>query len=175
MDFMKSIEELSKKVGKTATDTYNTVADKSGKLVEETKMKISISEKQNEIADIYENVGKTVYDMYKTGEDVGKVFTKEAKKIDKIKTDIEEINKKILYNKGLRNCSSCGETISLDSIYCGICGNKQKPLKIKDEKKEENTSEDKKESKENKEKVCPQCGTISQGNEKFCVKCGYKY
>ena len=42
MEFMKKVEEISKKVGDTASNTYNTVADKSGKLIEETKLKISI-------------------------------------------------------------------------------------------------------------------------------------
>ena len=32
-----------------------------------------------------QKMGKTVYDMYKNGEDVGKVFSKECKKIDKYK------------------------------------------------------------------------------------------
>lgn len=172
MDIMKSIEELSKKVGKTATETYNTVADKSGKLVEETKMKISISDKQNEITEIYENIGKAVYEKHKSGVDSYKEFTKDCKKIDKIGSEIEETNKKILFNKGLRTCSSCGEVIDLSDTYCGICGNKQKPVKIKDDKKEEKSTEEKEESKE---KVCPQCGTISQISDKFCVKCGYKY
>ena len=32
MDFKDKVTEISKKAGKVATDTYNTVADKSGKL-----------------------------------------------------------------------------------------------------------------------------------------------
>jgi hypothetical protein len=38
-------------------------------------------------------MGKTVYDMYAQGEDVGKVFTKESKKIDKLNTEIKDMNK----------------------------------------------------------------------------------
>ena len=51
MEFMKKVEELSKKVGDTASSTYNTVADKSGKLIEETKLKIAISDKETDIED----------------------------------------------------------------------------------------------------------------------------
>jgi RNA polymerase subunit RPABC4/transcription elongation factor Spt4 len=170
MEFMKKIEELSKIVGKTATDTYNTVADKSGKIIEDTKTKMAISDKEEEIAEIYANMGKTVYDMYKTGEDVGKVFSKEAKKIDSLKSEITEMNKKILFNKGLRNCSSCGEIIDVESTFCSICGEKQKTVKIKDDKK---TKEQEDETKE--DKVCPQCGLVSSYKNKFCTKCGYKF
>ena len=41
MEFMKKVNEISKAVGKTASETYSTVADKSGKLVEEAKLKIT--------------------------------------------------------------------------------------------------------------------------------------
>ena len=39
MGFKEKVEEIGKKVGDTATNASNTVADKSGKLIEETKMK----------------------------------------------------------------------------------------------------------------------------------------
>ncbi|MEG1705591.1 MAG: zinc ribbon domain-containing protein [Clostridia bacterium] len=171
MDFMKKINEISKRVGDGVADTYKTVADKSGKLFEEVKVKTNISDKENEIQEIYINMGKTVYDMYKSGEDVGKVFTKECKNIDKSYNEIEDMNKKVLYNKNLRKCSNCFEIIDLDSVYCENCGEKQKSFKIKEDKKEEKVD-----GKEEKvERVCPTCGYISEQNAKFCLKCGYKF
>lgn len=170
MEFMKKVTEISKMVGKTATDTYNTVADKSGKFIADTKLKLSISDKETDIEKVFEDMGRTVYDSYKSGEDVGKVFTKECKKIDKMKKEIDEMNKTILYNKGLRTCEKCGEVIPTESTFCANCGQKQKPIKIKEESKEE------KEVVEEKivEKVCPQCGLVCQAGSKFCTKCGYK-
>lgn len=169
MEFMKKIEEISKIVGSTATSTYNTVADKSGKLIEETKLKLAISDKEADIEEIYKEMGKTVYDMYKSGEDVGKVFTKECKKVDKNNTEISDMNTKILYNKGIRVCSTCGEMIPVVSTFCQNCGEKQKPVKIKENKKD-----DKKEEK-NEDKVCPTCGQICESKAKFCAKCGFKF
>ncbi len=173
MEFMKKVEEISRKVGKTASDTYNTVADKSGKIIEETKLKVAINDKETDIEEIYVAIGKTVYEMYKDGEDVGKVFTKEAKKVDKIKSEIEDMNNKILYNKGLRVCQECGEVVSIDSEYCSMCGKNLKKLKLNEEKKDEKAK--KEEKKELKEQVCPQCGVINDGKAKFCSKCGYQF
>ena len=48
---MKKVTEISKKVGDAATETYNTVAEKSGKMFEEAKLKMSISSKEGEIDD----------------------------------------------------------------------------------------------------------------------------
>lgn len=169
MEFMKKVEEISKKVGDTASSTYNTVADKSGKLIEETKLKISISEKQTNIDEIYEEIGKAVYNQYKSEEDVGKEFTKQCKKIDKLNDEINSMNIKILYNKGLRNCSSCGEVIALDSKFCTNCGEKQKAFKLKEDKKVIKKDE------VEVEKVCPECGQVFEPTAKFCNKCGHKF
>ncbi len=169
MEFMKKVEEIGKKVGDTASSTYNTVADKSGKLIQETKLKISISDKEADIDEIYEEIGKAVYEQYKAGEDVGKDYTKLAKKIDKLNEEIEEMNTKILYNKSLRVCASCGEVIPLASKFCTNCGEKQKAVRIKDDKKSS-----KKEEVE-VEKVCPECGEVCDTTAKFCSKCGHKF
>ena len=77
MEFMKKVEEISKKIGETATDTYNVVVDKSGKFIQDTKSKFAIAEKENKIQEIYTGMGRTVYDMYQKGEDVGEVFGEE--------------------------------------------------------------------------------------------------
>ena len=170
MEFMDTETKLSKIVGKTATDTYNTVADKSGKLIEDAKLKISVSDQETDIEKIYDEIGKTVYDLYISGEDVGKVFSKECKKIDKLNNEINDMNKKILYNKGLRICQNCKETIPLESTFCQNCGQKQKPVKFKEEKKEQVVKKE-----EQKEKVCVQCGFVCEAKSKFCPKCGYAF
>ena len=105
MEFMEKVTKISKIVGKTARDTYNTVADKSGKVFEDAKLKLAIADKEADIEKIYEEIGKTVYDSYLAGEDVGKVFTKEAKKIDKISNEIALLISKIIL-------------ILLSLIYC---------------------------------------------------------
>ena len=115
-------------------------------------------------------MGKTVYDMYKNGEDVGKVFSKECKKIDKYNNEIADMNTKILYNKGIRVCATCGEMISVESTFCQNCGEKQRPVKLKVDKKE-----NKKEEEKNEDKICPTCGQICEGKAKFCTKCGYNF
>ena len=168
MEFMKKINQISKVVGKTATDTYNTVADKSGKAIEDAKLKLAIAEKEDEIEEIYKEMGRTVYDSYKSGEDVGKAFTKDSKAVDKKIAEIEEMNKKILFNKSLRVCDKCKEVINLDNTFCPNCGLKQKAVKIKEEKKE------KAEEKKVENKICAQCGLVCDGTSKFCTKCGFE-
>ncbi len=168
MDFMNKITQLSKKVSEGVVDTYKVVADKTGGIVEETKSKMSINDKNSEITDIYESMGKTVYDMYLQKEDVGKVFKAECKKIDNLQKEILDINTRILFNKNLRTCLNCNEVIALDSAFCENCGTKQKKLKL-DEKPKESVKEE-----EEVSNVCPHCGTVCGKDSKFCSKCGYE-
>ena len=168
MEFKQKMTEVSKKVGDVATETYNTVAEKSSKMFEDAKLRMAISSKENDIEEIFIEIGKTVYDDYKSGKDVGKTFTKEAKKIDSLNQEIAEMNTKILYNKKQRVCEKCGKIIPLESTFCSACGAKQKPVKVKEENKNAKKEEP-------KQIVCPECGTISDPDSKFCLKCGREF
>lgn len=168
MEFKQKMTEVSKKVGDVATETYNTVAEKSSKMIEDAKLRMSISSKENDIEEIYIAMGKTVYEDYKEGKNVGKSFTKEAKKIDDLNKEIAEMNTKILYNKNQRICEKCGKIIPLESTFCSSCGTKQKPIKFKEENKNAKKEEP-------KQQVCPECGTISDPDSKFCLKCGREF
>ena len=68
----------------------------------------------------------------------------------------------MLYLRNLRKCTNCGETIELENKYCPICGDKQKSIKIKEEKIEyiEESPMD---------RVCPKCGKIALDEEAFCT------
>ena len=174
MDFMKKITDLSKKAAAGVTDTYKMVSDKTGDIVKETKSKFNISDKKDEVSEIYLNIGKTVYEMYKKDEEVGQIFTKECKKIDKTLKEIKEIEKTILFNKNLRNCNNCSEIIPLESAFCEHCGAKQNKVKIK----EEAITTEKEEIKPEKiavDRVCPECGMVMDISSEFCRKCGHKF
>ncbi|MBR1884340.1 MAG: zinc ribbon domain-containing protein [Clostridia bacterium] len=169
MGFMDKVNTISQKVGDGVVDTYKVIADKSGKMFEGAKIKMAISDKEEEVNNMYTEIGKAVYETYKKGEDVDKDLTKECKKIDKMNNELAEMNKEYLASKDLRECQKCSEIIPLTSAYCEKCGEKQTPLKFK--KKEE-----KKEAENVKvERVCPTCGTICSSDAKFCNKCGYKF
>lgn len=170
MDFMQKVTELSKKVGGVAEKTYMAAKDKSGKIIEETKIKIQVNEKENEINEIFEQIGISVYEMYKSGEDVGNVFLKECKKVEKMHKDISDMEIRGLYLKNLRTCDTCKKIISVDDKFCTICGTKQKMVKMKEDVKKEVKVEEKQVTK-----ACKSCGMVVDIDTKFCSKCGYEF
>jgi len=168
MDFMDKVAELSKKVGEGTEKAYKAVADKSGKIIKETQMRVKANDKESDIEMMYYEMGKTVYDMYKNGEEVGDSFKKTCKKIDKLTKEINEMETHMLYLRNLRKCANCGETIELENKYCPKCGDKQKAVKIKEEKVEDEIEESP------MDRVCPKCGKIALDEEAFCTNCGMK-
>lgn len=165
MDFKDKVKDISKKVSDVAESTYKTVADKSGKLVEEAKLKLRTNELESDIEKIYVELGEAVYEQYKAGHDVGKEAAKSCKQVEKMLKEIKKMDTKILYMKNLRVCENCLDTIGIDNKFCPTCGEKQKAVKIKEDKKEEVVEN----------KVCPECGTVHGLDVNFCTKCGYKF
>ena len=168
MDFMDKVTELSKKVGAGTEKAYKAVADKSGKIIKETQMRVKTNDKEGEIEAIYYEMGKNIYDMYKKGEEVGDDFKKSCKKIDKLTKEINEMETHMLYLRNLRKCTNCGEVIEIENKYCPKCGDKQKAVKIKVEKREEQIEETP------IDRVCSKCGKIALDSEAYCTDCGNK-
>lgn len=166
MDFKETVVDVSKKATAAATKTYKVVADKSGKLFEETKLKISNSDMEVEITKLFENIGIKVLEIYNSGKKVDKEVEKDIKQIEKLKKEIEKNDEQILHLKNQRVCDNCDEIIDIDIKFCPYCGEKQKKVKIK---------EDKQKKEEVTEKTCPDCGTVHLPDVNFCTKCGYKF
>lgn len=165
MEFKDKVKDVLEKAGDVAEKTYKTVADKSSKLVEEAKLKIKVSDTEDEITALFGEIGIRIYEKYKSGEKIESEFAKECKRIDKMYKEIEKMDAKALYLRGLRTCEGCNDEIGIDNKFCPNCGAKQTKVKVKEPKKEEVITE----------KVCPECKAVHGPDVKFCTKCGYKF
>ena len=92
------IKEHANKAKDSAVQVTKTVIEKTNNIVNQTKLKFSISETKSKIKDIYTEIGKSVYENYKSTGEV----------ID----DMEENVK----------CPKCGAYNHSDDVYCSKCG-----------------------------------------------------
>lgn len=99
------------------------IAQKTGDMVEISKLNMSISQEKDKIARIYSDIGKAVYEQYKSGNDVG--FADKCDIISEHERKIEELQQKILEIKNVKKCSSCGTEVSVDTAFCPQCGARQ--------------------------------------------------
>lgn len=162
MEFTDKVKDVSKKVGDVAEKTYKTVADKSNQMIKNAKLKIQVSDIEQEIELMYSDFGKRIYELYQKGVMV-EGFEKDCKKLDKMFKEINVLDEQSLAIKKMRKCGDCGEIIGIEDKFCPTCGSKQKKIKAEKAKEEEI-----------KMKVCSECGLEHPQEVKFCTKCGNK-
>ena len=142
--------EFFEKLGKKATETFNSAAEKTNKIASETKIKLKINDCKSKIKDLYQDIGKVVYQKFVLE---GKLEVKEdiQEQLSKIKeyTDkIEEYEKQILELTNLKQCENCKNKIDKNAKFCPECGAEQ-PEEVTDEAEEavEDAVEEKEEDK----------------------------
>ena len=95
---------------------------KTNNIVNQTKLKFSISETKSKIKDIYTEIGKSVYENYKsTGEVIDDMEEKFAK-IDAMTEEVNELKEQLYQLKENVKCPKCGAYNHSDDVYCSKCG-----------------------------------------------------
>lgn len=102
------------------TDAAQTVAQKSGELIDASKTKYAIFELKGEIKKLYAKIGKSVYRSYSDGfdndEEVKKMCREVKAKYAKIR--VLESNARDIEFK----CPQCGASNAADAEFCSACG-----------------------------------------------------
>ncbi len=78
-----------------AEKTFNTVAKKTGEIVEDSKTKYSIFDLNNEIEKIYAELGKEIYAAYKEDRNAAEFIEEKCKTIDELQAEVDELRSKL--------------------------------------------------------------------------------
>ena len=119
--------DFFEKIGKKATETFNSAAEKTNKIASETKIKIKINDCKSKIKDLYQDIGKVVYQKLVLD---GKLEVKEdieeqLSKISELTNQIEEFEKQILELSDMKQCVNCKNKIEKKAKFCPECGAEQ--------------------------------------------------
>ncbi len=119
--------EFFEKLGKKASETYKSAAEKTNKIANETKLKLKMNENKSKINDIYTEIGKKVYQKYVLdGElDIKNDIQEELTRISELSTEIENYEKQILELSDMRQCVKCKNKIEKSAKFCPACGAEQ--------------------------------------------------
>ena len=117
MDFIEKVSSNFSKLKKTVVKGTN-------KVVEASKLTISLSEKKSALKEIYEEIGKKVY--HSGNEEIIEqlIISSEISEISRIKDEIEYIESQLAEIKNKQKCPNCGSNIGNNDAYCKICGYK---------------------------------------------------
>ncbi len=118
---MALFDQVKDTIKKTAVAAY----DKSGQLVDITKIKLAIVSAEGAAEKLYKELGE----MYYKDANDGKINDEEAIKslcdaIDAKLEEIETLKSKIASKKNMKLCPVCGKEIPENAAFCPVCGAK---------------------------------------------------
>ncbi|NLO49409.1 MAG: zinc ribbon domain-containing protein [Clostridiales bacterium] len=152
MAFFNKIGEFAKSVG-----------DKTGGMIEVTKLKGKIKDENDAILDLEQKIGALLWTRYYEGErfedDINELLGQIKEGFDRIagyQEEIEAINKADRTQASSLICTNCGSANEPDTRFCSSCGTKlTEPTPAAQA-----------------EKICSSCGVSNAADTKFCVECG---
>lgn len=130
------------KLGKKATEVYNTTAEKTNKITREMKLKSLMNDDKSKINQLYQEIGKIIYEKHNLGEeiDINKDIAEQCSKIDAYSKEIKDTLQEIRVLKDLKVCEECDKEININVKFCPHCGTEQK---ITNTENDNDTSEQK--------------------------------
>lgn len=138
--------EFFEKLGKKASETFNSAGEKANKIASDTKLKLKINENKTKIKENYQNIGEKVYQKYVLDGNLGikEDITDELTKIKELTDEIESYEQQRLELSDMKQCVNCKNKIEKSAKFCPECGAEQPEevvaeaeVVIEEDKKEE--------------------------------------
>lgn len=117
MDFLESVKNA---VGSAA----QTVAKKSGEVVEFSKIKYAMYDVKGDIRRLKEEIGGAVYDSYKNNAPLDEIVKEKCAKIEELSKQLHEYDEQLDNYKSMVKCPECGKSVKDESKFCPECGAK---------------------------------------------------
>lgn len=123
--------------------TYADVAGKKvNKVIDVSKLRLTISQINSEISKRYGELGEYVYDSKKSGDLSEEEIALKIAEIDDLYAQISTIAKQIAEIENKAVCPECGRQIPIDSAFCSFCGSKIEHPEPEVEESVEETAEE---------------------------------
>jgi len=113
-----------------AKDVVDVAGQKTGEMVELSKLKLQAVQTNSDIQKAYERLGAIVYEQEKNGTDNSDLIRVCVSEIDSLLISLNEVNDKIADNRNAVRCPNCGANNPEEAIYCSRCGSS---LAVKEE------------------------------------------
>ena len=146
------------KLGKTLASTSKDMTQKAKDFTEVTRLNMQISQKRDDVLQMFQQIGKRCYEMAQEGNNL---FPEEVERTVAMVAEMEEPINRRRKLKGLKTCPHCGGEIPENTAFCPACGEKMEQLQQTTSAKTGST-------------ICPNCGMEVSRDSAFCSSCGTK-
>lgn len=104
------------------TDTARAAVKASREFVEVSKLNTAIKCEEDKMKALMLEIGQAVYETYKDNKPVEMELNVICGEIMECERIIEELRKKVLEIRNLRQCSGCLAKVERNFVYCPKCG-----------------------------------------------------
>lgn len=112
-DVVVNAKSAAESVGKTA-----------GRLVDVSKLKISISEVNSEITKRFQALGEYIYENHREDFNGDVEFAGKISELDELATQKESLLKDLMQLQNRTICPNCGKHSPAEFTFCSACGTK---------------------------------------------------
>lgn len=106
----------------TLKSAAGVAVEKTEKIIDVSKLKINLSEKERKLSKCFEDLGKLAYNTSKDSDVNDEEQNKIIGQIDNLYEQIKSINDQIALSKNQIRCKRCGYDNDSNVFYCGKCG-----------------------------------------------------
>ena len=115
---MTTFEEILAK----ARDIVGSVKDKTGEIVDKTKIKLAIGDLEKKLAATFEGIGRLVYDAEAANEDITPLKADALETVKELQAEIAKLQARLYDLEGVACCDACGVPNEKDATFCKKCG-----------------------------------------------------
>ncbi len=108
-----------------ARDLAGAAKDKTGEIVDKTKIKMAISDTQKKLSATFEGIGRLLYDAETSGEDITSLKADAFDTVKELQNELTALQNKLYDLDGVLRCKECDTPNENDASFCKKCG---KPL-----------------------------------------------
>lgn len=105
-----------------ARDIVEAAKDKTGEVVDKTKLKMTISDLEKKLAATFEGIGRLVYDAQVSGEDIEALKADAFETVKELQAELASLQAKLYEMDGVVCCTECGAPNEKDAAFCKKCG-----------------------------------------------------
>ena len=142
MTLINNITKIAKSVGDGAASMANSVAKRSGELVEISKLTLNVATLEDSKKDLFKGIGQTIFDQFEAGSEFTEVVKEECAKVKETDEKINVIKEKIMELKNINKCLSCGTNMKIEDKFCSKCGAKLPEIEIVEEASNEEQNDE---------------------------------
>ena len=135
------------------------VAQQTKNFADVTRLNSTISDKEQQMAQLYQSIGLAYYQRHQTDET--SEFQTEMEEIKRLQTEIAQAQEEIKQIRGITKCPNCGADVPFQASFCNCCGTKL-------------TAPISKPAPTGGQHICPACGAACEADNLFCIHCGTK-